>query len=293
MSVSTISIPGFAIGVDSDLGGIQISPQNIYDNRAARLGRLESGSVSLLLAFPRVVGVEGAVIVPFVVDGKKNVNTLKPMKAEEDEDIVWERKISVFYSPPRVLTLDRTVGGNEGLSYTRYPDNHVKVARIARDGKIEVWEIAVISQGGDFFVTIQRLYEAQAFGGKDSPLKIPTFDIKWPQLAALLRTIVTTLNLSLETKPVQEEVEKDLAEGLQEGQARVVWFNSANGVGSVVLQDGSQARVHWSQISKRELGRRYLIAGENVAYKELRTPTLSPSYRQTGFQKEVVGVILV
>jgi len=292
-SVNAVSVD-FSVGVEGLNGGAFLHSKNVQDNLAIRLGRLEGqgqGDITLVLGSPKI-GME-AIVVPFVVDGKKNVSALKPVDPQEgDDQFVWERKISIFHAAPsRFVTTDEQV---RGIYYTRYPDNLLKVARIGLGGKIEIWEIAVISQEGDFFLTVQRLYEAQALKSEKGSIKIPEFDQKWPQLAQLIRQVTTTMGLSLEAESTAHQtVEENLAGDLSENEGRVVWYNAANGVGAIVLGDGSQARVYWKEISQRDLGRRYLVKGEKVRYATLKTPDVSPTKRQTGFQKEAIGVTLI
>jgi cold shock CspA family protein len=78
--------------------------------------------------------------------------------------------------------------------------------------------------------------------------------------------------------------------GISEGEGRVVWFSDAEQYGMLMTKLGP-ARVHWREINRRGSRRRYLQAGELVAFDELAKPHLTKA-RDTGFKLEAVRVTI-
>lgn len=208
-----------------------------------------------------------------VVDGKKNVVLMKNRS----------RDSSVTLFSIKIPAKDT----NYGVLATEYPQNNMRLL-ILKEGYFEIWELAIVSQDGLFFLTEQRTYESQCFLDENGEVVCPQL-AKWPQLIQLLKSLVKEEKLLPSSKYVPLPTPK--AEGLSFKQGRVVWWNYAQGLGAIVIdKKGTQARVHWSKIVLDQSGGlRALQPGQIVSYQKLVLPRQSKG-RITGFLYEAVGV---
>ena len=205
------------------------------------------------------------------VDGQKNV-VLKKNRAEADED----GAVYVCRIPIKV--------GLTGTLHTEYPGNHLRLIRL--DGrKVQIWEIALVSQNGEFFVTEQMTYMVNCYRD-NGKLTCPQFQ-KWPQMIELLNKLLA--DKMDRFSPISEYQPEDevTADVLEKGQGWVLWWNCAQGLGAIITPDGA-LRVHWSEVAKRPR-LAYLVAGEIVRYDGIRLPVQTKA-RFTSFGKEAVGV---
>lgn len=234
------------------------------------IGNIPSG----IQVFVQVEVKPGADIYGFDVDGTKNVKLKKdwaPYFLENCDGRLYSMQV-------------HTKRSEDGFACTWYPQNHMRLLELDRStGGFKIWEIALISQGGDFFLTTQQTYEARCFR-KEDKVVCPRFEA-WTQLVAFLGELFAENAENL--APVSEyEPERELnAEQFLPSQGRVLWWNSAQGVGAIITPEGA-ARVHWTQVSGRPR-LSYLVKGEVVKYEELVAPRQTNPNRQTRFQKEV------
>ncbi|MEK7555643.1 MAG: hypothetical protein AAB516_02400 [Patescibacteria group bacterium] len=213
----------------------------------------------------------------FIVDENKVV---KPQNGTMDDfGKLFSRKISL------------ETNGN-GICHTKYPNNNLRLLKLDSDGQLEIWEIALISQDGEFFVTTQKTYAAKFYwdteGGK---VVCPRFEKKWPQVVEMAKGLLSK-NVILNSV---KKYESDLAEERKERAnlnvpkepktGRVLWWNCAQGFGLIRISNGEVARIHWSEVVRCAL-LSYLKEGEEVRYDGLRVPR-----GNTSFKKEAIGVM--
>jgi len=220
------------------------------------LGEFSKGNFQLKYILPE----KDSKIVVFTVDGKKNI---LPMKAT-------------------IKTVPISQDGN-GVFTTQYTNNNIRLAVFGQKGRFEIWEIAIVSQGGVFFLTEQRTYESQWFRGQNGEYVCPDFE-KWPQLIELLKPI-----MEKEELPPVAEYSPPLPKtnGLLKGQGQVVWYNLVMQMGCIRLDDkGTVARVHWKSLPPNmNGGPRKLEAGQLVSYRKLLP--VPQTTRATSFSMEV------
>ena len=220
---------------------------------------------------------EGLMPFCFTVDGKKNVLPMKD-RSKDNSLSVFTKKISVLETDFRVYT-------------TRYPENNLRILIPETSGEFELWEIAIVSQDGLFFLTTQMAYEAKCFRGKSGEVICPRFEweTKWPQLMEIVKPIFGEMELS----PISEYIAPSppKAEGLPKNQGRVVWWNLSQGLGMIVLDEkGTMARVYWIGILPNLKGRfRALHPGQIVSYQKLDIPSQALG-KSTGFLLEAKEV---
>lgn len=235
-----------------------------------KVGYLEAGQSALLeIAFP-----SDREIWPVRVDGQKNV-----VKARDDSEVEG-------------VVLCRTAirlkeSQTSGVAHTQYPDNHVRLLRRMGPGVIELWEIALVSQDGSFWVTAQKTYSIAVARDEAGNFVCPQFEERWPQLVSFLSEL-----LEGEELPVLATVAADITtdtSGLGANEGFVLWWNAAQQMGAINTAKGA-ARVHWSQIVAQNGARRFLVSGQRVVFDHLRRPKTEAGGRPTGFKKEAVGV---
>lgn len=212
----------------------------------------------------------------FNVDGKKNVVLMRNHSLEPS--------IALFS-----IGIKAT-GENYGILTTEYPQNNLRLLVLKQNGWLEVWEIAIVSQDGLFFLTEQLIYEAQCFLDEFGEVICPRLD-KWPQLVKVLQLLVKKEELS----PVSEYSPPAVPKfGGPFQQGKVLWWNYAQGLGAIVIdKKGTQARVYWRNLALSETGRlRALFPNQIVSYERLVLPHQTKG-RTTGFLFEAVGVKVI
>ena len=160
--------------------------------------------------------------------------------------------------------------------YTYYPFNNLRVLQVNPGGNVEMWEIALVTQRGQLFLTTQKPYSFFCYNNEG---KIVCPEINWPQLEEALNRIISPEDV-LPVKdyfPLDREIEEDFAP--REG--RVIWYNFAQQLGAIKTRRGV-ARVHWSEVMRPEF--RYLAANELVLFRSLTRPR--QFYRPTSFKLE-------
>lgn len=217
----------------------------------------------------------------FNVDRKKNIVLMKDL-SENASFSLFSKKITVTKSDLNVCI-------------TRYPENNFRVLIPENGGRFEIWEIAIVSQDGLFFLTSQMTYEAKCYRGENGEIICPRFEweTKWPQLMEIVKPIFEGMDLL----PISDYLPPSppKAEGLPKNHGKVVWWNYAQGLGMIVLdQKRTLARVHWKGIHPHKTKRRLkaLYPGEIVSYQKLDIPSRVVG-KPTLFQLEVKGVILI
>ncbi|PIY96391.1 MAG: hypothetical protein COY66_04185 [Candidatus Kerfeldbacteria bacterium CG_4_10_14_0_8_um_filter_42_10] len=234
------------------------------------LGEFDDSSSFQLVV---TVSPEAGNILTFTVNGDKDIAPKRV--AKHDDQQIYKLSIALAQS-------------QAGDFFTPYPNNHLRLLLWKSDGQIQVWEIAIISQHGKFFLTFQKTLVAACYRDEDNVV-MP--EVKWPQLLSLL-----TEHLNLDNLPPISQFQKPVpasSENLKPGTARVKWFNFAMGVGAVDTPEGL-ARVHWSKISRGNGSQRnYLTAGELVSFKGINQLPKKKDGRQTAFQQEASGVQLI
>lgn len=218
--------------------------------------------------------------------------------------------------------------------FVPYPNNLLLLAEFVTDKKVltnrvHIWRVAVVSQKGSFFLTVQKGYDTTAH--RDTAGRCV-----FPRLKAhvQLETILTRLRPNAEgaitfpRRPLPDErcPRNELVRAdnvatvadlpplsafvpdpeptllkLRTGEAHVLRFYDARGIGTVLTSLGV-ARVNWRDCPPRER-RRYLVSGEQVRFERLGKPKphrphlrfeddkLRPG-RETRFTRQAYGITL-
>ncbi|MBI2039127.1 MAG: cold shock domain-containing protein [Candidatus Niyogibacteria bacterium] len=220
---------------------------------------------------PDIIGVE--------VDGQKNVRAKKNWG--DATLTIYRRRVPLIIS-------------NDGWLYARHPANKLQLLEVTEQGRLVLWETALISQQGEFFLTTQKAREMLC-GWDGEVLMCAALENSWPQMYDFVVDFLNGKDDLLDRLPdiqeyfdaVNKESEPPCTGIVPHNTGYVLWYHLAKGLGAILTADG-EARVHWTQISPR--GRfAYLEKGEMVSFQGLRTPDTGGS-RSTAFQYEAVGV---
>jgi len=209
----------------------------------------------------------------FSVNGVKDVFPMKDHSRNPGTSLFMKK-----------IPVDRVYGG---ILTTKYSTNNLRLAVLGRQGKLTIWEIAIVSQDGLFFLTQQMVYQEVQFFKNGRGLSCPYFEEerrKWPQLVKMLKPIMEDkklLPISAYNPPSPLQIE-----GLEKNQGIVDWWGLALQMGVIIIdKEGTAARVHWKNLPPNiNGGLRKLEAGQLVSYQVLAPLTGAKSIQ---FQFEV------
>ncbi len=183
------------------------------------------------------------------------------------------------------------------INTVHYPENMLILARYVRGkggcltGGVQIWKVALVSQNGEFFLTVQQAYNTTAYRNADGQMRFPRFE----QHRLLERVLVAN---APEDLPLMSEekfvfVKQRSGRGLQEGEGIVDRWYAARNMGCVITAKGS-ARVHWSDVPPRPR-LRFLVEGERVRIGTLGAPPQNPKtdlrkVRKSRFELQATGI---
>lgn len=172
------------------------------------------------------------------------------------------------------------VTNSQGIKYTPYTFNNMRLLNVLEKDKgkktrVVIWEIAIISQRGDFFLTCQKIYRGDLYRDGEN--------IFCPQLAnwtSLLEWIGRLVKIN-KLPPIDELRDYSPRENtrldINPGQGVVEYFNLASGVGRILTHKGQLVVVHWSQvIGNPGAHLRCLETGDLIQYSCLIKPKKDP-----------------
>ena len=188
--------------------------------------------------------------------------------------------------------------GGQPVNMVNYPENTLSLAQYVRQNKgltsrVHVWEVALVSQYGEFFLTVHRHYNIAACKSIRGHRYFPRLTRGHPLLERLLLDNAPEglpLIPGEDLVPIERN-QPDKSLGRYEGIVES-WYTPRN-MGSITTCQGS-ARVHWTDVPARPR-LRYLQEGERVKFSDLRVPPKNPGtdfrkIRQSQFQLQVGGI---
>lgn len=215
-----------------------------------------------------------------MVDGSKKLHLKKNLAARNGNQDQNGRE--------KLYRLTIAVKQNrEGIFHTEYPQNNLRLLHLQPGGRLDFWEIAIVSQKGQFFLTRQLTYQSQCFR-QGKRVLCPRFE-RWDSLIQALNRLPGLRQILKELPCLPKNHVRPLESHSpirKDNRGIVLWFNLAQGKGAIETKYG-HASVHWSEIHRPESLLRYLKAGEMVTFYGLRFPK---SRRPTSFKREAVGV---
>lgn len=166
---------------------------------------------------------------------------------------------------------------------------------------VKMFVVALVSQGGTFYLTYQEMFSEEAIVWKGT-VKIPGLGRSkaWRDLGHFLEQQLgdmleagTLMFRELEditfTKP--KEYDRHLAATLPDNTGVVQWYSLRMQNGAVVTNRGA-VRAHWSHVMvERQDGLKYLVEGERVNFKALK-PSHKGAGHKSQFSWEAQGISL-
>lgn len=224
----------------------------------------------------------------FHVDGSRNI-------------MRKSRSYSGFSTDVRIKETNPPAGsGREsGILHTEQTENHIRFLEMDTEkaGRMRMWEIALISRYGSFFLTQQLVYDFAVYrqlgNGSSWDLASRRFGRnapqEWPSLMSFCEEVLKEAGKWNFVPNRPREPNYDMLEPSQKGFTAVVdWFNVRVGLGALQVTPDTQARVHFSDIeTSRQMP--YLKSGERVRYDRLEKPT--EDGKDTAFSWQANGVV--
>lgn len=179
-----------------------------------------------------------------------------------------------------------------GPLVTKWPTNVVKVA-LFPGTKIEIWEIAIVSQHEqdnpdtvNFFLTQQLTYSSPMFNHQGQVVAPDYIGYhNWSELRWCLEDQLKLVDVA-RLPHYRNSDYKVNQEVFPAKQGRVIWFNLARNFGIVATTHDKEqvnALAHWSEISRPEK-MKYLNSGELIHFDSLS------SLETGGFPFQLKGI---
>lgn len=180
------------------------------------------------------------------------------------------------------------VDSKDFITTTKYPMNYMTLVEVDVDkpGFVRIWEVALVSQKGLFFVTTQCTYEVQCYQD-DGQLRCPFFETVnlRPFFVSLFAELLSSKLSQL--PPVSEYIPPADPPKPWPDHGQVLWWNCAMGLGMIQTTEGV-ARVHWSNVKDAD-GLVCFDKDDIVSYDELGKP-FQTYERKTSIKLEAFGV---
>lgn len=197
------------------------------------------------------------------------------------------------------LRIPLQVDEDRSVNRVSYPENMLMLAQyccgdrsnLTDPDRVRVWKVALVSQLGEFFLTVKEAYNVTVFQRGESVLQIPRF-AEHRQLEQLLLANAPE-NFRSCSSHDDQVLGNQTVKGLASNEGVVERWYDARNMGCILTARGP-ARVHWSEVPSRPR-RRFLVEGERVRIGTLGAPRLNPrtdwrKMRKSRFKLQAYGV---
>jgi cold shock CspA family protein len=254
--------------------GIMLNRKPLNVDKDGHLGKIMGACKVQIIA--KVSEKEADNVFAINVDGKKNV-VLKKNFSETPEQKLYLNAVEI-----------KT---NGQVFHTEYPNNHLRLLVVGKKGNIQIWEIALISQDGEFFVTQQKVWNTYCYNNHER-VSCPLFEGAkgWPQMVETLKGLLSDQIAHLPSIEGKKEEDINLAgtKVTRSNSGVVVWWNQAQGYGVIKTPEGV-AIAHWSNITRPNSQRAYLLPNEQVNFKNL-VPSRSTKGRPSVIRHQAIDI---
>ncbi len=257
---------------------VAFDARDSHHDRPVRMAISDDGFIGSRFRPGDTIGLELCVaanmnVLVVNVDGQKNVTPAENLSREHRQSVY---RLKMVVKP-----------GSRRSTYVKYPENNIRMLQFNGDGSFQLWEVAVVAQNGNYFITSQVTWEGQCYY-EDGRVTCPIFD-EWSQMCSVLEDFVSKfpgMKAALPRRRISSPKTDPNTEGLQTGYGRVLWYTLSMGLGAIQTKDGV-VRVHFSVIrSNSRLAA--LHAGQIVRITGTKPVTSS---RSTSFASEATEVI--
>lgn len=224
----------------------------------------------------RILPRNGRIRVPFTLAREETSGHSNLVAKKRDGDGYYNHKILVRST-------------ETGLPYTKYPENHMRLLEVSTQGIVAMWEFAVVSDWGKFFLTTQATYTTTCYRDARGDIACPLLENSPPIMAAI-RKCLSERTGSL--PPIEDynpprDIRDTTLLALPEKSGLVIWWNEAMRTGMIRTAEGEEVRVLGINIRTKRTYRTFLVPGEVVLFKELR-----PTNSKTKFKLDALGVTM-
>lgn len=156
-----------------------------------------------------------------------------------------------------------------------------------KSGKIEMYAVALFTQGETNFLTSQKIWETECYRNGHG-VALPNVTPAWPALVQFLEQYYAK---SSGLPAIETYVKSTVAiPSLRQKEGSVLWYNDYQGSGAIATLQG-ELLVKWKEVQPRPR-KRYLRAGERVRYKSMRMLEVDSlkAKKNKWHNKEALGV---
>lgn len=259
-----------------------VSIEIFFDGQPLRVeddgyvGRLEVGGRATIK-----VQISDNDIHGFIVEPTKMVIPKRNLARSPQEGKIYTFKVPVEESR-----------SDHGIACTYPNTNNMQLVQLDADGSFQMWKIALISQAGDFFLTVQKTYNGRCYRDGDRDV-CPMFNTRFGArknwlsmmefLAKLLAGKIENLDPIAEYKP--SEITTD---NLEKNTGRVLFWDFSRGSGAIITPEREVVSAYWKEIPGRPR-LRYLIPGEVVKFDSLGSHP-QKFERPSEFKERAIGI---
>ncbi len=190
----------------------------------------------------------------------------------------------------------KTGDRDRSINTVHYPENMLMLAQYVREngvltGEAHIWEVALVSQEGKFFLTVHWHCSTPAFKSLKNTVCFPGST----RHRLLEKVLVENVPDDLPLLPISfmEPMEKMRPKGLRKNEGIVESWYAPRNMGCILTSQGP-VRVHWTDVPPRPR-LRFLKDGEKVRFLELRVPPENPktefrAVRKAQFELQAYGI---
>ncbi len=243
----------------------------------------------LLTSFsPNAIGglyIQTEILDKVPIFGFTNTNKeIKIMKNYGNPDNPFSSNLTKMYRKYIPLHEDRKV---DKVYVVNHHQNDMRLIRINHKGKLTIWQLTIMNQDKNYFLTIETQYKALCYKSDES-IVCPFFS-RNESMTEFIQQVVRATGPTTDFKQLPKNME-ELAvierspKSYSEKIGEVLFYNKGENFG-LIDTGTNHALVRSNQVKREPM--RYLLKGELVQYRELVVPTESP-FRTIPF--EAVGV---
>lgn len=268
----TEKISGVSIEVSVDYQLLKIEEDG-------HLGRLKTGSRAIIriIVSPEYSDSTHA----FIVQGwrKKQVVPKKDLARAQKEKI-YMLKIPIEESRSRLVAC------------TMPNTNNMQLIQLSPDGGFQMWKIVLISQGGDFFLVVQKTYKSYCYRDGDG-VACPIFETRfgarkdWPSMVKFLNSLLGDKIEKLNPAEKYEPKPEIATDELEPDTGKVLFWDPSKGIGAISTSE-EVVSAYWKEVPGRPR-LRYLVPGEIVQIEKLGPHPQNPE-RPSEFERRAIGI---
>ncbi len=195
------------------------------------------------------------------------------------------------YRAQHVVTVSSGVGS--AVANADQNTNCIRLVEMDTKGLVQVTNIEVISQKGDFYFITRQSYRVQAYKGP-AAVAVPALygNTGFPELVRFITEYYgprKDISLPLVSTYVKEEL-PDVSDLPDNNHLRILNWSTRKGVGAGLRRDGKLVKLYHGNVIVSPRTPVYLVEGEVVRVEAYRKPHRKPHHYQAYLEIEGVGI---